>query len=191
MKKYEKILANILSLTIIICGIVGNYSASKVNAEIKDEYYKESIMTGDLSINGKKIKNENQNQNISKLSDGIVYQYENSDERELEFSENSEGEKFKFTGNIYSKNNYDMRADTNFSGNLMTEKDIKIDGQKLIMDNAILYSKNGNIIINGNSYISSGIIYAPNGNVEINCQQFTCQGVIISKAVKINASILK
>ena len=38
MKKYEKILANILSLTIIICGIVGNYSASKVNAEIKDEY---------------------------------------------------------------------------------------------------------------------------------------------------------
>ena len=70
MKKYEKILANILSLTIIICGIVGNYSASKVNAEIKDEYYKESIMTGDLSINGKKIKNENQNQNISKLSDG-------------------------------------------------------------------------------------------------------------------------
>ena len=90
MKKYEKILANILSLTIIICGIVGNYSASKVNAEIKDEYYKESIMTGDLSINGKKIKNENQNQNISKLSDGIVYQYENSDERELEFSENSE-----------------------------------------------------------------------------------------------------
>lgn len=95
--KYEeiwKILANILSLTIIICGIVGNYSASKVNAEIKDEYYKESIMTGDLSINGKKIKNENQNQNISKLSDGIVYQYENSDERELEFSENSEGEKF-------------------------------------------------------------------------------------------------
>lgn len=192
MKKYEKILANILSLTIIICGIVGNYSASKVNAEIKDEYYKESIMTGDLSINWKKIKNENQNQNISKLSDGIVYQYENSDERELEFSENSEGEKFKFTGNIYSKNNYDMRAaDTNFSGNLMTEKDIKIDGQKLIMDNAILYSKNGNIIINGNSYISSGIIYAPNGNVEINCQQFTCQGVIISKAVKINASILE
>ena len=35
MKKYEKILTSILSLIIIFCGIVDNYSVNKVKAEIK------------------------------------------------------------------------------------------------------------------------------------------------------------
>lgn len=100
MKKYEKILTSILSLIIIFCGIVDNYSVNKVKAEIKDEYYKESVMAEELSINGKNVKKKNQN--IPKLSDGIMFKYENLNEDEVEFSEKSEGENFKFIGNIYS-----------------------------------------------------------------------------------------
>ena len=59
MKKYEKILTSILSLIIIFCGIVDNYSVNKVKAEIKDEYYKESVMAEELIINGKNVKKKN------------------------------------------------------------------------------------------------------------------------------------
>lgn len=56
--------------------------------------------------------------------------------------------------------------------------------------NIILYSKNGNITINGSTADFTGIVYAPNGCISFNTYSVNINGRIVSQEVIFNGSIL-
>lgn len=65
---------------------------------------------------------------------------------------------------------------------------INITAGVLNANNAVLYSKTGNIELGGSQVSVSGLIYAPNGAVRINTDNFNLNGIIIAKEVEINCT---
>ena len=55
-------------------------------------------------------------------------------------------------------------------------------------DSVCIYSKTGNISINGTNIVITGILYAPNGSVNIAGSNITIHGRVIAKAVTLNGS---
>ena len=72
--------------------------------------------------------------------------------------------------NIYSSDVYSASGSTvKVKHTIITEQNIYLSGESVYGENAILYSKNGDISINCNFLTDfKGIIYAPNGVVTLN-----------------------
>lgn len=82
----------------------------------------------------------------------------------------------------------------NLSGNgyIVAENDIRYDVNRGNTENynAVIYSKNGNITINGSEAVINGVIYAPNGKVEINAKKITINGAIYADSIELNGTTL-
>jgi len=82
-----------------------------------------------------------------------------------------------------------------FSGNgcILAERDVIFNGSNLNQtsgDAVCIYSKTGNIIINGSGAEFDGIVYAPNGSVIFNGSNQTIHGRVVAKSITINGSNL-
>lgn len=82
----------------------------------------------------------------------------------------------------------------NIDGNLALNSaigavsDITLSNGNVNGNNSVIYSKFGNINIDGDQVSVNGLIYAPFGNVIINCTNFNINGLIIAQNVFINGS---
>lgn len=79
-------------------------------------------------------------------------------------------------------------------GILLAKNDIQFNGSMIASassSSVCVYSKTGNIQINGSSIEVGGILYAPNGMVQINGSSITVKGRIIAKTVQLNGSDIK
>ncbi|MGN0144930.1 MAG: cell adhesion protein [Clostridium sp.] len=84
-------------------------------------------------------------------------------------------------------------GDTSLSGNcyIIAKNDIKYDINTLNKNNnnkIVLYSENGDIVINGSDIEINGLLYAPHGNIIFNVNNLTVNGRIIADNVKFNGS---
>ncbi|MGE5329863.1 MAG: pilus assembly protein TadG-related protein [Deltaproteobacteria bacterium] len=82
-----------------------------------------------------------------------------------------------------------------FSGEgcILAERDVIFNGSNLNQtseDAVCIYSKTGNIIINGCGAEFEGIVYAPNGYVIFNGSNQTVRGRVVAKSITINGSNL-
>lgn len=82
-----------------------------------------------------------------------------------------------------------------FSGKgcILASRDITFNGSNLnetSEDAVCIYSKTGNIIINGMGAELDGIVYAPNGTVIFNGSNQTVHGRVVAKSIIINGSNL-
>lgn len=81
---------------------------------------------------------------------------------------------------------------TTFEGDcyIIAEGDITYNVQNFnTLGRVVLYSKNGNITINGSSIEINGIMYAPNGSVNFNTYETTLNGRIVADTINFNGSI--
>ncbi len=82
----------------------------------------------------------------------------------------------------------------NGQGILLAKNSIQLNGSMLASSSGssvCIYSKTGDIQINGSSIEVDGILYAPNGMVQINGSSITVKGRIIAKTVSLNGSDIK
>lgn len=68
--------------------------------------------------------------------------------------------------------------------------DITLDGSTLNTNGTILYSSNGDIVINCRNATINGIIYAPNGKVIVKNDNFNVNSAIIAKNIVIIQEML-
>ena len=99
------------------------------------------------------------------------------------------GTAVKTESNIYGSDVYSADGvNVNINHTIVAENNIYLTGEMVYGENAILYSKNGNISINCNKLIDfKGIIYAPNGTVHINGANVKIEGTIIAKEVYVQS----
>lgn len=92
--------------------------------------------------------------------------------------------------NIYSKDVYSASGGVvKVNHTIIAEQNIYLSGETVYGENAILYSKNGNISINCNNLTDfKGIIYAPNGIVTLNGAMVNIEGTIIAKEIYVQAN---
>lgn len=92
--------------------------------------------------------------------------------------------------NIYSKDVYSASGGVvKVNHTIIAEQNVYLSGETVYGENAILYSKNGNISINCNNLTDfKGIIYAPNGIVTLNSATTKIEGSIIAKEVYIQCN---
>ncbi len=101
-------------------------------------------------------------------------------------------------------NEYDLSDSMSVKGKLEINR-VKFSGKGYIRANdsiqydavdndenceMFLYSKSGNITVQGADITINGVIYAPNGTVELNAKNLTVNGMIIAKNVEINGTNL-
>ena len=81
---------------------------------------------------------------------------------------------------------------TSFNGKgiMLATNDINISGNTLVSSSSsvCVYSKTGNISINGSNIEVNGVLYAPNGTINIAGSNITIKGRVIAKSVSINGS---
>ena len=71
------------------------------------------------------------------------------------------------------------------SGYIMADKNIQYDAKNSDDDYSLfLYSKSGNITVEGTTLNLNGVIYAPQGKVEINAKNVVINGLIIADRAK-------
>ncbi len=77
-------------------------------------------------------------------------------------------------------------------GYIVAENNIRYDINKGNTENynAVIYSKNGNITINGSKAVINRVIYAPSGKVEINAKKITINGAIYADSIELNGTTL-
>ena len=78
-------------------------------------------------------------------------------------------------------------------GYITADKTIKcnlIQSEDTVDNYAVIYSKDGDIIINGSELTINGIIYAPNGNVIFNVKNLTVNGGVYAENVEFNGTTL-
>lgn len=92
--------------------------------------------------------------------------------------------------NIYSKDVYSASGGVvKVNHTIIAEQNIYLSGETVYGENAILYSKNGNISINCNNLTDfKGIIYAPNGIVTLNGATTKIEGSIIAKEIYVQSN---
>lgn len=85
-------------------------------------------------------------------------------------------------------NNYKLSIDEMFGANEDVTINSAIVNSLADEKESVIFSSNGNILINANIFDFSGIIYAPNGSITINANEIDVYGVIIAQEVKISST---
>ncbi|MFT3951684.1 MAG: hypothetical protein QM689_07085 [Oscillospiraceae bacterium] len=80
-----------------------------------------------------------------------------------------------------------LTGNVSLNGAIGAVSDVKISNENLNANNAVIYSKFGDIKITGSQASVSGLIYAPFGTVTINSDNFNLNGIIIAQKVIINS----
>ena len=94
-------------------------------------------------------------------------------------------------GSIMSAGDVSING-TNFEGDcyIIADRDITYNVNNLkTTGRIVLYSRNGNITVNGTNIDFSGIIYAPNGKVSFNANETTVNGRVWADTVNLSGSV--
>lgn len=90
-------------------------------------------------------------------------------------------------GDILTIGNYNTQSIT-INSSIKSNTDIEITGNVKNSHDSIIYSSQGNIIINADNINFNGILYAPNGSVIITGKNVSICGTIIANKIAINSS---
>ena len=126
---------------------------------------------------------------IPDFSDSIEHNvnYSKHFQEDIEISETqlSVSENFLIDGNFTLD-----EVTLNGMGYITAENNITLNSIKNNCEYLVLYSKDGNIIINGSKLTIDGIIYAPKGKVIFNVKNLTVNGGIYAEDVEFNGTEL-
>lgn len=162
----------------ISCNKVGYFgnlsSASKIN-----------IWASEVNGNGLKLE-QDESFVLNSFKDELdSYEYSNLNDVYISQVDSSENNPIKC--NLYS--NSSSKIDINSIINSQNNIDLCAQYINANTDNdQYLYSENGNINLNCESFDFSGIIYAPNGNVNICANKVNIEGFIFAKNITLNAN---
>lgn len=81
----------------------------------------------------------------------------------------------------------DMTGNVNLNSGMMALQDISLNGEVKNTNNAVVYSKYGNIVIDSQNVNLNGLIYAPYGNIEITAQNLNMNCIIIANDITIDS----
>lgn len=154
-----------------------------VNGRINASLVPENIEGNYNTINNK-IEMPQLDDVISKNTENsIVYE---EDEKFVQSTINLDNS-IKVNGSLFLD-----RVNLSGNGYIVAENDIRYDVNRGNTENynAVIYSKNGNITINGSEAVINGVIYAPNGKVEINAKKITINGAIYADSIELNGTTL-
>ena len=154
-----------------------------VNGRINASLVPENIEGNYNTINNK-IEMPQLDDVISKNTENsIVYE---EDEKFVQSTINLDNS-IKVNGSLFLD-----RVNLSGNGYIVAENNIRYDVNRGNTENynAVIYSKNGNITINGSEAVINGVIYAPNGKVEINAKKITINGAIYVDSIELNGTTL-
>lgn len=115
-----------------------------------------------------------------------MYFTENCDtyDKDFTFSDNN----INLNNSTYVTGRINLEGNVNLNSALGAVSDIKISNGNINANNcSVIYSKFGDIEINGSCDSVNGLIYAPFGTVTINSDNFNMDGIIIARKVVINS----
>lgn len=87
---------------------------------------------------------------------------------------------------IFVAGKQDLEGNISLNNAVGAVSDVDLSGGNLNGNNAVIYSKFGDIDISNNQASVNGLIYAPFGTVTINCDNFNMDGLIIAQNVVID-----
>ncbi len=168
-----------------------NYTQSTATVTQNEHGFEYVIQTGNLSVqsNNSHINGEIQKtDNLLELECGLMFMLD-SDSKSISNGYFG-GTTIETESNIYSSDVYSASGSTaKVNHTVITEKNIYLSSENIYGENAILYSKSGDISINCNVLTDfKGIIYAPNGTVTLNGENVTIEGAIIAKEIYVQAN---
>ena len=181
LKSVKRIISFILAVTVVT---MQSASAFANNIELIDYvaiHANKYSIDKRAEINGSIVKGD-----IEDYSSGIFYLFSGNDvvKDEIRIEENSILETPMYCKNGVKINVNDFITNSMFgSQNSINIKSEKVESE----ETAIIYSRNGNIIIDCNDIDFSGIIYAPNGKVAIKSKNVMINGCIIAQSININS----
>lgn len=149
------------------------------------------IQTGNLSLQSSNptINGEIQEvENLLDLKDGLMLSLDS--DTQVISNGYFGGTSVSTESNIYSNDVYSADGvNVNIKHTIVAEQNIYLTGNTVYGENAILYSKNGNVSINCNTLTDfKGIIYVPNGIVTLNGANVNIEGTIIAKEIYVQSN---
>lgn len=168
-----------------------NFNSNNTAAVEIQQGFEFVIQTGNLSVQSANpnINGEvQQTAELLNLNDGLMLML-NSDAQSISNGYFG-GTAVETESNIYSSDVYSASGSTvKVNHTVIAEQNIYLSGEAIYGENAILYSKNGDISINCNNLTDfKGIIYAPNGIVTLNGAMVNIEGAIIAKEIYVQAN---
>lgn len=168
-----------------------NFNSNNTAAVEIQQGFEYVIQTGNLSVQSANpnINGEvQQTAELLDLNDGLMLMF-NSDAQSISNGYFG-GTAVETESNIYSSDVYSASGSTvKVNHTVIAEQNIYLSGEAVYGENAILYSKNGDISINCNNLTDfKGIIYAPNGIVTLNGAMVNIEGAIIAKEIYVQAN---
>ncbi len=198
MKSKIKLFSRIVSAALVaalslnfVCAAYAETQQNMITNAVQEQGFEYVIQTNYLSMQS---SNPNINGEVQKTDD--LLNLDNG--LMLLLDENTQvisngyfgGNSIKTESNIYSKDVYSAHGSiVNVNHTVIAEKNIYLSGEMVYGDNAILYSKNGDISFNCNNMTDyKGIIYAPNGTVYLNGANVKIEGTIIAKEIYVQSN---
>ena len=197
----RKFFGNIISFALIVAlsanmGVSAfadetNFNSNNTTAVESHQGFEYVIQTGNLSVQSANsfINGEVQEtDNLLNLDNGLMLMLD-SDTQVISNGYFGGGD-ISTESNIYSKDVYSASGGgVKVNHTVIAEQNIYLSGENVYGEDAILYSKNGDISINCNNMTDfKGIIYAPNGIITINGATTKIEGAIIGKEVYVQSN---
>ncbi len=193
-KFFKRLISTVLVSTLTINAGITAYGSGKSEENYISTTYDQQgfesviqcenfdIQCGSSNING----NVSEMDDIVTLHDGIMSMLD--EETVINTNDYIGRSEISNESDVYSVNMYNVNAGTiNLSKVIVAENDIGFGASQVNGENAILYSKNGDINFYCGNVDFTGIIYAPNGTVVFEGSNIDIDGVIIAKEVIVRA----
>lgn len=154
-----------------------------VNGRINASLLPENIKGNYNTINNKIEMPQLDDVILKNTEDSIIYE---EDEKFVQSTIDLD-KSIKVNGSLFLD-----RVNLKGNGYIIADNNIRYDVNKENTENynAVIYSKNGNVTINGSEAVINGVIYAPNGKVEINAKKITINGAIYADSIELNGTTL-
>ena len=154
-----------------------------VNGRINASLLPENIKGNYNTINNKIEMPQLDDVILKNTEDSIIYE---EDEKFVQSTIDLD-KSIKVNGSLFLD-----RVNLKGNGYIIADNNIRYDVNKENIENynAVIYSKNGNVTINGSEAVINGVIYAPNGKVEINAKKITINGAIYADSIELNGTTL-
>lgn len=136
------------------------------------------VSTGNMNVNGSKT--ENADESMIYISEKINTEYFEG-ENIQEYSQNYTSEEINININIPTRVDGEVMLDGNVNINtaLKATEDICLYGEVKNTNDSIIFSGNGDIVIDSTNVNLNGLIYAPFGDVIVTSQNLNLNNVII------------
>ena len=139
-----------------------------------------------FNVNGE--KKEHANETMPDLSKAINEKFfaENVDVKAANYAKNETNIEVKVPTDVKGK--AELNGNIQLSAGLKAMGDIALSGNVLNKNSTVLFSENGNIVINTENANLTGLIYAPKGNIIIDSKNLNLNSVVmIANKITLNA----